>query len=206
MSGKHNGKKRWLLALPAAALLALLLANLWMISRAKPYLQAAEAAEAGPLILVLGAGLEPDGSPSPMLAERVRCGAALWQAGKGARLLMSGAARPGHDEIAAMSLAAQADGVPAAAIQGDGEGLNTYASMWNLAQAEPGAQVLIVTQRYHLYRAVYIARALGLDARGVPCDTRAYGGQLYRDLRELLARTKDVLLCLPARLGAPYAP
>jgi vancomycin permeability regulator SanA len=66
-------------------------------------------------------------------------------------------------------------------------------------------KIVIVTQRYHLYRALYIARALGLDAYGVVSDPRPYAGQAYREIRELLARPKDVLNSilkpLPTYLG-----
>ena len=66
-------------------------------------------------------------------------------------------------------------------------------------------QIVVVTQKYHMYRALYVASAMGLEAYGVASDPRPYGGQLYRDIRELLARPKDLLYTLfkpePAYLG-----
>ena len=66
-------------------------------------------------------------------------------------------------------------------------------------------RILIVTQGYHLYRAIYDARALGLDAYGVDADLRTYAGQTFRDLREVLARVKDFAWCIfkpePTYLG-----
>ena len=68
-------------------------------------------------------------------------------------------------------------------------------------------KILIVTQKYHLYRAVYDARALGLDAYGVASDPRSYAGQIYRDIREILARNKDFIYSIikpePTYLGEP---
>jgi len=157
-------------------------------------LDPADAPEAD-CILVLGCGLQPDGSPSPMLRERIETGVELYQAGRSRVLLMSGSTRPGHDEIAAMTGTAEALGVPASALLGDGEGHNTYLSLQNLAEGSPDCTVLIVTHRYHLYRSIYIARSMGLTAYGIPCDTVRYTGQFNRDVREILARDKDFLQC-----------
>ncbi len=148
-------------------------------------------------ILVLGAGLQPDGKPSPMLSERIRTGVALYKAGASARLLMSGDhGTKGHDEVNAMKDAALAAGVPSEAVFMDHAGFSTYDSMYRARDIFGAKKLVVVTQEYHLPRALWIARRMGLEAVGVACDTQRYSGQLYRDLRELLARDKDFVKCL----------
>jgi vancomycin permeability regulator SanA len=86
------------------------------------------------------------------------------------------------------------EGVPEEAILTDPAGLSTAASMKNLAAAGNDRTAIIVSQTYHLYRAVFLADRLGLDAVGVSADLHTYRGQSYRDLREIAARCKDFLL------------
>ena len=157
-------------------------------------------------ILVLGAGLLPDGSPSLMLRERIDTGVALYEAGAAPKLIMSGDhGREDHDEVNAMKDAAMAAGVPSEDVFMDHAGFNTYDRLYR-AEAIFGAErVIIVTQAYHLSRALYIASRLGLEAVGVSCDTRRYAGQTMRDIREVLARDKDFFQCVflpePTYLG-----
>jgi len=157
-------------------------------------------------ILVLGAGLQPDGSPSLMLRERIDMGIRLYGSGAAPKLLMSGDhGRADHDEVNAMKDAALAAGIPSEDVFMDHAGFSTYDSLYR-AEAIFGAErLLIVTQSYHLPRALYIASRLGLEAVGIPCDTRRYAGQLHRDIRELLARDKDFFQCVflpePTYLG-----
>ena len=151
----------------------------------------------GDCVLVLGAGLLPDGSPSLMLGERIRTGVELYKAEAAPKLLMTGDhTTPEHDEVNAMKDAAMAAGVPSEDIFMDHAGINTYDSLYRARNIFGAERIVIVTQAYHLPRALYIARQLGLEAVGVACDTRRYYGQLYRDIREVLARTKDFYQCL----------
>ena len=157
-------------------------------------------------ILVLGAGLMPDGSPSLMLGERIRTGVELYDAGVAPKLLMSGDhTRGDHDEVNAMKDAAMALGVPSEDIFMDHAGVATYDSLYRAGAIFGAKKVVIVTQAYHLPRSLWIAKALGLEAVGVACDTQRYPGQLYRDIREILARDKDFFKCilrpLPRYLG-----
>ena len=89
----------------------------------------------------------------------------------------------------------------------DHAGFSTYESMYRAKEIFQAEKVLIVTQDYHLYRAVYIARQLGIDAYGVDANYRGYSGQTARDVREVLARVKDVGSCIfkpePTYLGEP---
>ena len=163
-----------------------------------PRITTAEALQAAgehfDLILVLGCAVRPDGTPSHMLEDRIKTGVSLYGAGLADGILMSGDRSEGYDEVGTMHRVAEELGVPQEVITIDPEGYSTYESMVNLLKAHKGKRVLIVTQKYHLYRALYIAQKLGIDAWGVSADLRTYTKQLKYDLREILARIKDVFL------------
>ncbi len=143
------------------------------------------------VILVFGAGYLPDGTPSDMLADRIRTGAELFLAGAGAALCLSGAVgADGHDEPAVMRRYALACGVPEDAIVTDPGGVSTYASVSYLARWGY-RRALLVSQSYHLPRALDLALCMGIDARGIPADRRHYRRMPYYRLREYIARTKD---------------
>lgn len=148
-------------------------------------------------ILVLGCGVRPDGTPSLMLQDRLDRGLDLYRAGMSPKLLMSGDhSKRDYDEVNVMKKYAVAVGVPSEDVFMDHAGLSTYESMYRAKEIFQAERILIVSQRYHLYRAVYDARALGLEAWGVPAEDIAYLGQTTRDLREILARNKDFFCCI----------
>ena len=152
-------------------------------------------------ILVLGAKVNPNGTLSHMLEDRCRRGVELYHAGIAAGhlpvLLMSGDhGQVEYDEVSAMKRYAVAHGVPSSDVFMDHAGFSTYDSMYRARDVFQAERVLIVTQRYHLFRAVYIARQLGLDAWGVASDYRPYANQGQNSLREFLARPKDLLKCV----------
>ncbi len=143
-------------------------------------------------ILILGAGVWDNGKPSQMLADRLKQGIELYYAGASDRLLMSGDhGREGYDEVNVMKDYAIERGIPSGHIFMDHAGFSTYESMYRARDIFEAKKVIIVTQRYHMYRALYTARALGLDAYGVTSDYWEYSGQRYRELREFAARMKD---------------
>ena len=143
-------------------------------------------------ILVLGCGVGASGKPTPMLEDRLQRGIALYNAGAAPKLLMTGDhGREGYNEVGVMKRVAVEAGVPSEDVFMDHAGFSTYESMYRARDIFCAKKVIIVTQQYHLYRAVYIARSLGLDAYGVNCDYRTHGDQLFRDVREILARVKD---------------
>jgi len=151
------------------------------------------AAEKPDAVLVLGAQVKPDKTPSKMLQERLDMGIALYKAGIADRIIMSGDhAEDDYDEVNVMKDYAIEKGVPSECIFMDHAGLSTYESMYRAKEIFQAENVIVVTQEYHLYRAVYDAEALGLKAQGVACDTAVYSGDKYRKLREVLARVKDV--------------
>ena len=145
------------------------------------------------VIIVLGCAVRPDGTPSHMLEDRIKTSVSLYQADLADAILMSGDRSVGYDEVGTMQHKAEEMGVPVEKILLDPAGYSTYESIVNLLKEYKGKRVLIVTQKYHLYRALYIAEKLGIEAYGVSADLRSYRKQLKYDLREILARVKDVL-------------
>ena len=143
-------------------------------------------------ILVLGCGVRTDGTPSDMLHDRLQRGVELYEAHAAPKLLMSGDhGRAGYDEVDAMKTFAVEAGVASHDVFMDHAGFSTYESMYRAKEIFQAKKILIVTQEYHLYRAIYIAESLGMEAYGVSADYRNYSGQGQRDLREILARVKD---------------
>ena len=210
---KPNKKRRKLW--PWLVMIVLLIAVPFLIDRAvvatsEPYLVSEEEAKAlqADCILILGAGVWEGDRPSPVLKDRLMHGIALYENGAAARLLMSGDhGRKEYDEVNVMKAFAMERGVPSSHIFMDHAGFSTYESMYRARDIFKAQRIIIVTQQYHLYRAVYIARALGLDAYGVAVSD-AYTAQIHkqlRNVREMLARVKDFFYCvikpLPTYLG-----
>lgn len=167
-----------------------------------------QASELGAVdcVIVLGCLVKSDGVPSDMLSDRLSRGVELYELGVSEKLLMSGDhGREEYDEVNAMKSFAVDKGVDAEDVFMDHAGFSTYESMYRAKEVFGAERVVIVTQGYHLYRAVYIARSLGLEAYGVASDLRSYRGQSMRDLREILARVKDAYTSaikpLPTYLG-----
>ena len=143
-------------------------------------------------ILVLGCYVHENGNPSDMLHDRLQMGVELYDLGAAPKLLMTGDhGREGYDEVDAMKRFAVETGIPSENVFMDHAGFSTYESMCRAKEIFQAEKILIVTQEYHLYRAIYIAESLGLEAYGVSADYRSYSGQLSRDVREILARVKD---------------
>lgn len=168
--------------------------------QAADYLLSREAAaglEDVDCILILGCGVRADGSPSLMLRDRLDMGLRLYESGVAPKLLMSGDhSRTDYDEVNAMKNYAMAAGVPSEDVFMDHAGFSTYESMYRARDIFCAEKIVIVSQGYHLSRAVYDARALGLDAYGMAAEDIRYAGQFMRDLREILARCKDFFYCL----------
>lgn len=160
-------------------------------------------------ILVLGCQVKVDGTPSHMLQDRLERAISLYgNPGVRTKLLMSGDhGQDSYNEVGAMRQYALDKGVPAEDIFMDHAGFSTYESLYRAKHIFGARKVIIVTQKYHLYRALYIAWALGLDAEGVDADYRSYYGQAGRECREILARIKDfgtgILKPKPTYLGDP---
>lgn len=156
--------------------------------------------------IVLGAFVKPDGRMSAMLADRVSQADALWKAGKVDRILVSGDHHSwAYDEPDTMRKALVADGVPPRVIFEDHAGFDTWASMVRARSVFGVRSAVVVTQGFHMPRALYLADAAGIDATGLTADLHPYGVQGEKsDVREVLARVKalaDTTLDTPAMGG-----
>lgn len=143
-------------------------------------------------ILVLGASVLPDGSPSPILRDRLDVGAQLYFAGVAPKIIVSGDNREAsYNEVAAMKAYLVSQGVPSQDVFCDHAGYNTYDSMWRARNVFGVERIAIVTQTYHEYRALFIAKGMGMQVLGVGSDLHVYANQDYYDFREVFARIKD---------------
>ena len=145
-------------------------------------------------ILVLGAGVRPGGKPSLMLKDRLDKAVELYEAGVSNRIIVSGDHREDdYNEVQAMKDYLIDAGVPSDAIFMDHAGLSTYDSMYRADYIFGVEKTVIVTQEYHMYRAIADAEAMGIDAYGVSAKKITYNGQFSREIREIAARVKDVV-------------
>ncbi len=160
-------------------------------------------------VIVLGAYVLPNGYPSDILKDRLDTGLAVLTSGKTNRIVVTGDhGTTDYDEVNGMRQYLESQGVSREMIFMDHAGFNTYDSMYRARDVFMIKRAVIVTQEYHLYRALYIARGLGIEAWGIPSDLREYAGQRYYDLREIAARVKDyfqvnLLHTKPKFLGEP---
>ena len=161
-------------------------------------------------IIVLGCKVSSDGTPSHMLNDRLEIGTdvyyALEENGKGSKLLMSGDhGTKEYDEVNAMKNFAIAEGIRSEEIFMDHAGFSTYESIYRAKEIFGAEKIIIVTQKYHLHRALHIADSLGVEAYGVSADLRTYSGQIKFSAREILARNKDFITAIfkpePTYLG-----
>ena len=180
--------------------------DFYVVKSTEKYVLTPETAGSGyDCILVLGCGVWGS-RPSHMLEDRLLQGIELYHDGASEKMLMSGDhGRENYDEVNVMKDFAADRGVDTGDIFMDHAGFSTYESMYRAKEIFNAEKILIVTQDYHLHRAIYDARALGIDAYGVESNPREYAGQLYRDIREVLARNKDFIYCIlkpePTYLG-----
>lgn len=185
--------------------------NLWVIGTTRDDIVSVEDAAGfeADCIVVLGAAVTPEEEPSGILEDRLDQAIALYQEGAAPRIIMSGNQEPGYDEPSVMKAYAVERGVASEDVFCDYAGYNTYDTMYRAANVFNAQRVIVVTQTYHLYRALYAAEGLGMEAEGVASDFHEYEAQRYYDVREIGARTKDffqVLAKVPAtELDAPVS-
>lgn len=156
-------------------------------------------------IIVLGAGIWGD-KPSPMLEDRLLQAISLYNNGVSDKIIMSGDhGKQDYDEVNIMKQYAIDKGIPSEKIFMDHAGFSSYESIYRAKEIFKAKKIIIVTQKYHLYRSLYIANQLGIEAYGVGSDPRQYVGATYREIREILARNKDFVKCIfkpkPTYLG-----
>lgn len=182
---------------------AVVILNALVIWNARPYIisenEAMHALQGQKFdaIVVLGAGVRY-GEPSPLLAERLNTGIALYRAGFSDTVIMSGdSGNPDeYDEVSVMMDYARSKDIPEESLIRDDFGLNTHRTVFRAAEVFGLKKYLLVSQDYHLERGVYLARCFGSETVGISSDKMRFSGQLYRDLREIPARVKDFFIGL----------
>lgn len=199
-----------LATLCVAGALFVVLSNVIMVNQEQKKIVSIEDATKlnAQCILILGAGVWGQNTPSPMLEDRLKEGLKLYEQGAAPKILVSGDhGQEGYDEVNVMKNYLIDAGVPSEDIFMDHAGFSTYESMVRAKEVFGVSKLIVVTQEYHMYRALFICDQLGMQALGVHADPRLYQGALYRNVRELLARDKDILSCLfkvkPTYLGDP---
>ena len=181
---------RALLAVALAAVVAVAMANIVTVVATRgsvhtvPQVAAELAAAPADAVVVLGASVHADGTPSDILADRLEVAVDLYKAG---------AAR------AVKAFCVEA-GVPSEDVYVDRGGVGTYESMYRARAVFGAERIIVATQAYHLYRAMFTADCLGMETWGVACDKGAYDNQQMYSVREVMARTKDFYA---ARLHLP---
>ena len=151
-------------------------------------------------ILILGAGIK-NGGPSDMLRDRLIEGSKLYQNNNIKKIIVSGDhSHDNYDEVVVMKdYLINKLNIPSDDIYKDHYGIATYDSIYRAKEVYSCQKMIIVTQKYHLYRSLYLADKIGIDAYGVSASLEPYRGQLWREIREILARDKDFVkgLILP---------
>lgn len=158
-------------------------------------------------VIVLGAGVR-NNRPSPLLTERLDTGIRLYRAGLADTLILSGDSEDAanYDEVSVMVAYAVENGVPEEAILRDDLGLNTHRTVYRAKTLFRVEKYLLVSQNYHLERAMFLSGHFGSHAVGVSCDKTRFYGQFYRDLREIPARVKDFFIGIFQIAPRPVSP
>lgn len=198
-----RGLKVFMLVICAAVIMAavyIFSVNLYVINRTKDRIlnidQASGLSDVD-CILVLGAAVKPDKTPSNMLYDRIMTGVSLYKSGASKKLVMSGDhGSLDYNEVGTMKKYAVDENVPSEDVFMDHAGFSTYDSVYRTKEIFGADKIIIVSQEYHLYRALYLAEALGIEAYGVSANLRSYLGQAKREAREVLARNKDFILAI----------
>ncbi|MBQ3227703.1 MAG: YdcF family protein [Clostridia bacterium] len=202
---KKITKKQWCAIAKNAVVLLLLFALLFAITLLSlnaaiksvtkdKILEPHTAAQLGDIdcILVLGCHVR-----SQYLADRLTTAFGLYDMGASPKLLMTGDhGREVYDEVNYMLDKAEEHGIERKDVFTDHAGFSTYESIYRAKEIFGAKRIIIVTQEYHLYRALYLAEKLGIEAYGVSASLHGYGSQDYQDMRESLARMKDFFYAL----------
>lgn len=152
-------------------------------------------------VVVLGASVYADGTPSDILADRLEVAVDLYKAGAAHAIICSGDNRDSHyNESDAMKAYCVSLGVPSEDVYVDHAGNTTYESIYRAHHVFGAERIIVATQAYHLYRAMFSAGCLGMQVWGVPTDKGVYQDQARYSRREVIARTKDFAMAL---LGVP---
>lgn len=168
-------------------------AQVYVKDLARPYLYEVDTVPVCDAILVLGARVYENNTPSPVLKDRLEYAYSLYQAKKAPKIIVSGDhGTEGYDEVNTMLEYLLGKGVLREDIFLDHAGFDTYDSVYRAKEIFLCKSVIISTQDFHISRAVYVARAIGLEAYGAPCPDKAIYNMAYNNARETLARTKAI--------------
>jgi len=141
--------------------------------------------------LVLGASVRPDKTLSPILKDRVDSAYELYQKGIIKKFLLSGDhGQQDYDEVNAMKDYLNDKGVPNKDIFLDHAGFDTYDSMYRAQSVFEVSELIVITQEFHLPRAVYVGKHMNLKVTGYIADRREYSGNSHFKRREWLANIK----------------
>lgn len=212
-SGKKDKRKRrkpivtvlwWMLAAAASAGLAVLVLDLLVVGLGGKYLVAQAEARQAQCIIVPGAMVWGD-VPSAMLQDRLDVAFELYQAGAAPKILVSGDhGQQEYDEVNTMRRYLEDRGVPTEDIFMDHAGFDTYDTMYRAKSVFQVQSAIVVTQRYHEYRALFLAHSMGIQVQGVACDRYRSRRQWWYDMREILARAKDFVNATVLRPDSKY--
>jgi vancomycin permeability regulator SanA len=183
----------------AAGLAVAASVNVWVETRGAARIRSLHGVSHADAVIVPGARVYADGSVSPMLADRLDTAVALYRARKAPRILVSGDHGTGsYDEVNAMRRYLEGHGVPAEHIFMDHAGFTTYDTLYRARDVFGVRRAVVVTQRFHLTRSLFVADALGLDAEGVVADRRPYtlASLVRSNVREVGARVKAAVQSL----------
>lgn len=176
--------------------------NFYVVLSTKPMMKETQDLQGfdAEFVLVLGCGVRSDGSPSHMLWERLKTGReVLIQCSETTKLLLSGDNSGSYNEPQTMQRVCLENGVPEDRIVIDDFGFSTFESIQNARNVFGATRIVIITQPYHMYRALYIAKHLGIKAIGITADLPFYPKQIWWSAREILARDKDAVQCILRR-------
>ena len=187
---------KYMAVLVILIIIIVLIMNFYVIFKTKKQILESVEKDDIDCILVLGAGVR-NGKPTDMLADRLLTAIDLYNNKVAHKIIMSGDhSKKDYDEVNIMKAYAIEKGVPSSDIFMDHAGFSSYESIYIAKEIFEAKKIVIVTQKYHLYRSLYIANKLGIEAYGVSADLRKYIGQSYREVREILARDKDFVKCI----------
>ena len=179
-------------------ILVVITLNIYVIESTKPLIKNISNIDIENIdcIIVLGAGIRGK-NPSPMLEDRLLTSIELYEKNISNKIIVSGDhGRTNYDEVNVMKNYLIEKGIPSENIFMDHAGFSTYDSIYRAKEIFKAKKVVIITQEYHLYRALYISKELELDAYGISATKRNYMFQLKRDIREFAARIKDFIKCI----------
>lgn len=190
------------------AVFFVVISNLYIINKEKDRIIDEDSASEknADCILILGAGVWGSDTPSPMLADRLDEGIKLYESKAAPKILVSGDhGTEEYDEVNVMKNYLCDAGVPSEDVFMDHAGFSTYESIYRAKEIFGVDSMIVVTQDYHMYRALYICEKLGIEGYGVTANPREYAGQIMRNVREWIARDKEILNCIikpePTYLG-----